>query len=116
MKLNLKALRKSKQLTQEQLAALIGAAKRQVGAWERGENELTLDYASAIADVLECTIDELANRDTPGVSKRPTLLQSELLDISDNITPEGMSQLMIYARGISASYPKNHQFQSDKTA
>ena len=116
MKLNLKALRKNRQLTQEQLAALIGASKRQVGAWERGENELTLDYAYAIADVFECTIDELANRNTSGVSERASSLQLELLEITDNVTPEGMNQLMIYARGIASSYPKNNQVHGHKVS
>ena len=59
---NLRSLRKAKHLTQEQLASSVGASKRQIGAWERGENELPMDYADSIANVLDCTIDELAGR------------------------------------------------------
>ena len=59
---NLKQLRKAKRLTQEQLADAIGATKRQVGAWERGENELPMDYADTIATLFDCSLDELAGR------------------------------------------------------
>ena len=50
-------------MTQEQLAKSIGATKRQIGAWERGENDLPMDYASIIADVLDCSIDDIAGRE-----------------------------------------------------
>ena len=79
MKLNLKALRKQKGMTQGKLAEMVGATTRQIGAWERGENELTLDYASAIADVLDCSIDDIANRDSYSNIYLNTLDEHELV-------------------------------------
>lgn len=64
MELNLKELRKRKGMTQEELAAAVGATKRKIGAWERGENDIPMDYAVSIADVLNCTVDEIAGRKT----------------------------------------------------
>lgn len=62
MKLNMRKLRKAKGMTQTELGNCVSATTRQIGAWERGENELPLDYAYMIADALDCTIDELVNR------------------------------------------------------
>ena len=63
MNLSLREIRRRSGMTQEQLAKSIGATKRQIGAWERGENDLPMDYASIIADVLDCSIDDIAGRE-----------------------------------------------------
>ena len=62
MELKLKDIRKAAGMTQSQLGYSIGATKRQVGAWERGENELPLSVAFDICEVFGCTLDELAGR------------------------------------------------------
>ena len=38
MELNLREIRKKKGMTQNELALAVGASKRQIGAWERGES------------------------------------------------------------------------------
>ena len=53
METNLRKLRKANGYTQEQLASAIGATKRQVGAWERSENDLPMDYADQIATLFD---------------------------------------------------------------
>ena len=63
MKLNLDELRKKKKMTQEMLASAVGASKRQIGAWERGENDIPMDFAVLIADTLDCSIDDIAGRE-----------------------------------------------------
>jgi len=81
MNVNMKRLRKEKGLTQEELAKMVDATKRQIGAWERGENDLPLDYADSIASVLGCTLDELAGRadgaDGLGIDPYPSLTRDE---------------------------------------
>ena len=62
MGLNLKNLRREKAMTQQQLADAVGATKRQIGAWERGENDIPMDFAVSIADVFDCTVDQIAGR------------------------------------------------------
>lgn len=63
MELQLRKLRRSKHLTQEELGLKIGQTARVLGAWEREETALPIDDAARIADVLECTLDELAGRE-----------------------------------------------------
>lgn len=62
MELNLKELRKKKGMTQLELAAAVGATQRKIGAWERGENDIPMDFAVSIADVLDCSVDDIAGR------------------------------------------------------
>ena len=86
MKLKLKDIRKEAGLTQEQLGDMIGATKRQVGAWERGENELLLSVACDICDALGCTLDELAGRN----------VQSRQM-VTDGLSPEGRQAVEDFA-------------------
>ena len=56
---NLKALRKQKGMSTEALAAKIGISVRRLKSWEYGEREPSFRFVIALADVLECTVDEL---------------------------------------------------------
>lgn len=104
---NLKKIRKAKGLGQKEIAAKLNMSVRRYGSYEREERTLSLDIAAQIADVLDVTLDELLNRDFPN----PVMLNTEemeLVNIMRNITPLGKKELMVYARGIKASYPKNN--------
>ena len=61
--LQLKSLRKRAGFnTQADLAQTLGVNPRTYASWERGEVKLTLGDAQRIADVLGCSLDELAGR------------------------------------------------------
>lgn len=62
---NIQKLRRSRGYTQEEMANALGVTKRCYGAWERGERDFTLEDAWAMADVLDCTLDEIAGREIP---------------------------------------------------
>lgn len=47
-------------LSQEQLGAAVGVDARTIGAYERGEYNLSLEMAGRLATALECSLDELA--------------------------------------------------------
>lgn len=108
MKLNLKEIRKSRKMTQQELAHAVGATKRQIGAWERGENDIPMDYASTIADVLKCTMDDIAGRSVLIAETDPA--EKELVDIYRNLNAHGREQLMVFARGCAASFPLNQAY------
>ena len=65
MNLQIKQMRKRSGLNQKDVAAAIGVPVRTYGSWERGERNINLEDACLIADVLRCTLDELAGRDVP---------------------------------------------------
>ena len=70
--LQLKSLRKRAGFnTQADLAQTLGVNPRTYASWERGEVKLTLGDAQRIADVLGCSLDELAGRAEPA-DRRPS--------------------------------------------
>ena len=106
----IKKLRKKAGMTQGALANAINATRRQVGAWERGENDLPLDFADAMADIFECSLDEIAGRETNDDTEQ------ELLKLYRSITDEGRYRLMIYARGLFYTYRKDKNKENENTS
>jgi transcriptional regulator with XRE-family HTH domain len=51
--------RKSNSLTQRQLADKVGVNVNSVRAWENGLNNPTEEHLKKIAEVLECSVDDL---------------------------------------------------------
>lgn len=60
--LSIRERRKAKHLSQHDLASQIGVNQTAISQWERGVTMPTLDKAAMIAQVLDCTIDELCGR------------------------------------------------------
>lgn len=46
-------------LTQQQLASAVGATQKQISAWETGQNEPSIKVLKAMAQALDCKIDDL---------------------------------------------------------
>ena len=64
MNLQLERLRKQAGYkSRKQFADALGTNERQIKAWECLERKLRLEDACDIADLLHCTLDELAGRD-----------------------------------------------------
>lgn len=105
---NIQRLRRAKGYTQEEMAEMLGVTKRCYGAWERGERSFALENAWAIADVLDCTLDELAGREVPEPyepdmpSERQRLL--EAYDSLDDFDKEAAAASVM---GIAAA--RNHE-------
>jgi transcriptional regulator with XRE-family HTH domain len=76
----LKRLRQEKQLSQQELANLIGVHVRQVSKYEMGTSMPTLDRIRRMAETLEVSADELVfgatkRRTTTGTIKHPVLAE-----------------------------------------
>lgn len=98
MELKMKQLREARNLSQADVAAAINVPVRRYGSWERGERNMNLEDAAMIADVLECSLDDLAGRIWPSSSIH---LSSEELDLIDNYrssTPERKRLLSLTAQ------------------
>ena len=57
--LRMKAARAGKDLSQQQLAELVGVSRQTINAIEKGEYNPTIRLCIAICRVLGCTLDEL---------------------------------------------------------
>lgn len=91
MDLQLRALRRAHDMTQGELAAAIGTTLRVVSTWERGETALSLEDAVRIADVLGCSLDELAGRVWHG---HATDGETELVACYRSATPRQRSTIL----------------------
>lgn len=60
--MKLKALMEERNLSASELAEAIGVSQRRLEGWMYGEREPSIRYLIAIADTLNCTVDELIGR------------------------------------------------------
>lgn len=101
--LQLKNLRKRAGFnTQADLAHALGANPRTYASWEREEVRLTLDDARRIADVLGCSLDELAGRawvSKPFSDER----QGEINRLYENLDEARKTFLLEATRGLAAA-------------
>ena len=66
MKTQLKRLRKTAGIkSQKEMAARLGVLERTYASWERGEVSMSFPQAIDCANILECSLDDLAGRDWP---------------------------------------------------
>lgn len=68
MKNCLKAVRESKNATQEEVANQIGVTKAFISRVEKGSKDINLTLASEIADYLGVSLDDIAGRNKSGQS------------------------------------------------
>lgn len=60
---NLKLIRKSKKISQEELAEKIGVARQSVSKWETGENYPSMQNIMCLCTIFKCKINELVHED-----------------------------------------------------
>lgn len=58
----IKELRLAQNMSQSELASLIGVSQQAVASWESGRKFPRISQLFAIADIFGCTIDALLNR------------------------------------------------------
>lgn len=101
MALKLRQIRNKRGLEQKEVADQLGISVRRYGSWEREERNLNLKDAAMIADVLECTLDELAGRDWP----RPAFQdprQERLNGCYESLNEESKTQVADMVKSIAA--------------
>ncbi|MBQ8283589.1 MAG: helix-turn-helix transcriptional regulator [Clostridia bacterium] len=59
---NLKALRKEKEMGQEELAQILKISVKTISHWETGYTEPSILQLCQLADIFETSIDELVGR------------------------------------------------------
>lgn len=60
---NLKLIRKSKKISQEELAEKLGVSRQSVSKWETGENYPSINNILCLCDIFKCKINELVHED-----------------------------------------------------
>ena len=99
MKLQMKKVRVGRGVSQKEIADLVGMPVRRYGSYERGERAISLDDAARIADVLQCSLDELAGRDEY-VGKFSDQQQAQLNAMYEQLDTAGKSAAVGSVNGI----------------
>ena len=68
---NLQHLRATRNMTQEQLAMLVGVSRQSVTKWEAERAYPEMDKLIKLTQIFECTLDELVSGDLTGRAKEP---------------------------------------------
>lgn len=67
---NLKIIRKSKGLTQAEVAKYIGISQNNYSYWESGKVKIDNDSLKKLADYFNVSVDYLLDRETPNVGNQ----------------------------------------------
>lgn len=98
MELQLMKLRKKAGYkNRDQFAEKIGVNKYTYRSWESGAAMMNLEQACMVADVLECTLDELAGREPPAEFFSDEF-QAELNRCYEACTPDRKAGILQVAR------------------
>lgn len=63
---NLQHLRAERNMTQEQLAMLLGVSRQSVTKWESEKSQPEMDKLLKMCEIFDCTLDELVTGDLTG--------------------------------------------------
>lgn len=109
--LQLKRLRTEKGLNQTELGKLVNTSQRMVSCWETGRCELPISVAYDLAEIFDCSLDELAGRKPRAnvVMRNDFVLDTFL----SQLNPDGVAMVEEYARVLAASgfYSKKQRFE-----
>lgn len=109
--MNLKEIARSRGTNLKQIADQCGVPASTLYAISRGDtnfDNVGIGTFLKLCDALGMTAEELYGyEDEPAVQL--TDEERELLHVMRSITQDGQKQLMIYARGLLVTYPKNNQ-------
>lgn len=101
---NIKRYRLAAGISQGRLAELIGKTRPSISLYESGHTIPPVCVIEKIADVLGVSkLDIIEQREHLSETEK------ELLGLSRSMNQQGQRQLMIYARGLAATYPKNQE-------
>lgn len=100
--LQLKRIRKLRGLTQEDMAQRLDIKKSRYGTWEREERMMSFPQACSVADILECSLDELVGRDWPDRDQYLDSRQEALNGYFASLNEEGKDDLLKFAKSFAA--------------
>ncbi len=106
----IRSLRKSRGMTVDEVGHGVGRSGKTVSAWETGRNVPSADMLIEICRFFGVNIDYFY---PPEVTRKPQPATADMNELDElaalyrSMTDEGRAQLMIFARGLAATYPKN---------
>ena len=112
MELQLRRIRRSKELSQQQLADSLGVDVKTIGNWERGTTLMNIEQVWNCAEALGSSPNDICGWYTEhpeDLSEEPAITDPQKREISeayDSMNRDGRSSLLTMARGL-AMMPEN---------
>ena len=100
---NISSLRKERGFKQEELARAVGVSTQAVSKWENAKAAPDITFLPIIADIFECSIDDLFSYIPKSGWEKPNLLPGDSV-------PEGMKKYV----GDQIKYQLGHNGSTDK--
>lgn len=97
--MDLKNIRKSRHLSQQDVANAIGIPVRTFCGYEREEREPTLEMLGKLADFFGVTVDELLGR-SPQLFDDARVERPEVLDLFEQLSAAEQQQVIGYMKGL----------------
>lgn len=82
---NLKALRKQKGYSQEELAIKLNVVRQTVSKWEKGLSVPDVEMLQSIADILEVNVSQLLDSQIPNEEEHGDLLAEQMAKIAEQM-------------------------------
>ena len=96
---NLKSLRKSKRMTQQQLADTLGIARTTLSHFENGSREMNYDLLIRTADFFDVSIDYILGRESELALFDDARVQTpQIFDIYKRLPKEEQNKLLAFAK------------------
>ena len=114
MKLQMKQIRVRRGMGQKEVADLVDMTVRRYGSYERGERAISLDDAARIADALQCSLDELADRHDY-IGRFSDTRQVELNQIYQYLDEPNKGAAVGAVRGIAANQAREKSEDAENT-
>lgn len=109
MEIQLKRLRKEAGYkSRRDLAVALGEGftERRITSWENGERMMSLEQACTVADLLECSLDELAGRQWVPQASAADDNHREIVSSYDSLSDEGREVAVNVVGALATSYPR----------
>ncbi len=108
MNYNIRNIREKKNISQKQLAEIIGSSQPTVAAYEAGQKTPKLETLARIANALEVNVLALLPSDITYGSIVPNERERELLEAVSNLNDSGLEKVREYAHdiGMNPEYRK----------
>ena len=81
---NLKQIRKSKNISQEDLAERLGVSRQSVSKWETGENYPSMFNIMCLCDIFKCKINNLVHESMPEFDSLDEEIKMNVVKFKEN--------------------------------
>lgn len=111
--IRIRTMRKSRQMTQEDLAKAIGQSPSSITMYETGRRSPDYETLEALADVFNVPMSALVSNEDPPDAPDLSELDLSLLNMYHSLNSRGQKLLFERAEELKVLYSKGHEDQSD---